>query len=96
MNETNQTPIISLKGVNKSYGKQSVLKDVNIEINKGDIFGLIGKNGAGKTTMFKVILGLSDFKGGELKIGDPGDSLKQGRAKVGFLIGTSIRETYFC
>ncbi len=79
MNEANPMPVISLKGVNKSYGKHSVLKDVNIEINKGDIFGLIGKNGAGKTTMFKVILGLSDFQSGELQIGDPGDSLKQGK-----------------
>lgn len=90
MNETKETPVISLTGVNKSYGKHKVLKDVNIQINKGDIFGLIGKNGAGKTTMFKVILGLSDFQSGELKIGDPEDSLKQGRAKVGFLIGSNF------
>ncbi len=90
MSETTQPPIISLKGVNKSYGKHNVLKDVNLEIHKGDIFGLIGKNGAGKTTMFKVILGLSGFQSGELQIGDPGDSLKQGRAKVGFFIGSNF------
>ena len=84
------TPVISLKGINKSYGKYKILEDVNIEIMKGDIFGLIGKNGAGKTTMFKVILGLSEYDSGDIKIGDEGDSLKEGRKKIGFLIGSNF------
>ena len=61
-----------------------------MDIYKGDIFGLIGKNGAGKTTMFKMILGLSEFEQGELKIGDEGDSLEEGRKKIGFLIGSNF------
>ena len=55
--------IISMQGITKSYGKHQVLHDVNLDIQKGDIFGLIGRNGAGKTTLFKAILGLSDYKG---------------------------------
>lgn len=86
MNET----VISLKRISKNYGKQKVLEDVSIDIQKGDIFGLIGKNGAGKTTIFKVILGLSDFEQGELKIGAEGDSLEKGRKKIGFLIGSNF------
>lgn len=82
--------VISLKGINKSYGKQKVLEDVNMDIQKGDIFGLIGKNGAGKTTIFKVILGLSDYEQGELTIGSNGDSLEKGRKKIGFLIGSNF------
>lgn len=82
--------VISLKGINKSYGKHKVLENVDIDINKGDIFGLIGKNGAGKTTMFKVILGLSEYENGELKIGEEGDSIEQGRKKIGFLIGSNF------
>ncbi len=82
--------VISLKEIDKSYGKNKVLENVSIDINKGDIFGLVGKNGAGKTTMFKVILGLSDFEAGELHIGDPEDSLKVGRSKIGFLIGNNF------
>ena len=82
--------VISLKGICKSYGKHKVLEDVNMDIFKGDIFGLIGKNGAGKTTIFKVILGLSEFEQGELKIGEEGDSLEQGRKKIGFLIGSNF------
>ena len=82
--------VISLKGINKSYGKHKVLENVDMDINKGDIFGLIGKNGAGKTTLFKIILGLSEAQSGTLKIGEEGESLAQGRKKIGFLIGTNF------
>lgn len=82
--------MISLNRISKSYGKHKVLEDVTMDIYKGDIFGLIGKNGAGKTTMFKVIIGLSEFEQGELKIGDEGDSLEEGRKKIGFLIGSNF------
>ena len=47
--------IIKIENVVKSYGNHQVLKGVNLTINKGDIFGLVGKNGAGKTTLFKTI-----------------------------------------
>lgn len=82
--------MISLNRISKSYGKHKVLEDVTVDIYKGDIFGLIGKNGAGKTTMFKVILGLLEFEQGELKIDDEGDSLEEGRKKIGFLIGSNF------
>lgn len=42
----------------KSFGKKTVLNDINLSVNPGEIFGLIGLNGAGKTTMIKIILGL--------------------------------------
>ena len=60
--------VIALSNVRKSYGKHQVLSDVNMTVNKGDIYGLVGKNGAGKTTIFKVILGLSEFDSGSLSI----------------------------
>ena len=50
--------IIELKNIRKHYGKHEVLKGVDMQINRGDIYGLIGRNGAGKTTIFKMILGL--------------------------------------
>ena len=46
--------MIKLENIKKSYGKVEILKGVNMQINKGDIYGLIGKNGAGKTTIFKM------------------------------------------
>lgn len=60
--------MITLKDIQKSYGTHQVLKDVNLNIHQGEIYGLIGKNGAGKTTIFKIILGLSEFEHGKISI----------------------------
>ena len=82
--------IISLEHLKKSYGKNHVLTDVNMEIEKGEIYGLIGANGSGKTTIFKIILGLSDYQGGTVRIGEPGDSLEKGRSRTGFFVGQNF------
>ena len=79
--------VISLKEIKKSYGKHQVLNGVDLDINKGDIFGLVGKNGAGKTTIFKIILGLSDYQSGKMQIGETGGNLEEGRKKIGFFVG---------
>jgi zinc transport system ATP-binding protein len=50
--------IIRLTDVTFSYGKQPVLKNVNLDIHKGDYLGIIGPNGGGKTTLIKIIVGL--------------------------------------
>lgn len=81
--------VISLENIVKSYGKHEVLKGVNLNIEKGQIYGLIGKNGAGKSTVFKIILGLTDYSGGTIHIGDEGDDIEKGREKIGFFIGTN-------
>src|SRR5690625_7198606 len=54
MNDT----CISIQNVTKQYGKQKVLKHINLNIKKGEIFGLLGPSGAGKTTLVKEIAGL--------------------------------------
>ena len=55
--------MIEIKNVNKFYGKQQALKDVNITIPQGEIIGLFGENGAGKTTLMKCILGFLPYQG---------------------------------
>ena len=50
--------ILKATGICKNYGSKPVLKDVNLTINKGDIYGLVGKNGAGKTTIMRIMTGL--------------------------------------
>ena len=47
--------IVSVKGVSKSYGEVQALKDVCFEVKPGEIFGLIGPDGAGKTTLFRIL-----------------------------------------
>lgn len=60
--------MISLRHIDKRYGAHRTLEDVNLTIGKGEIYGLVGKNGAGKTTIFKVILGLTQCDAGVLSI----------------------------
>ena len=54
--------VIELRGIKKSYGKRKkkleVLHGIDVHVEKGEIFGLLGKNGAGKTTLIKVMAGL--------------------------------------
>ena len=49
---------VSIRCVSRSFGKQQVLEDINLEIVKGEIFGLLGPSGAGKTTLVKQLTGL--------------------------------------
>lgn len=79
---------ICLQNVVKNYGSHQVLKGVNLTIRKGEIFGLVGRNGAGKTTMFKAILGLSDYQQGTITI--DGKEGHESRHKVGFFIGKNF------
>lgn len=81
--------MIQLIDIHKSYGHHTILKGVNLNVQKSDIYGLIGKNGAGKTTIFKIILGLTDYSSGSMRIMDANtDSLlKMQRKKIGFFIG---------
>lgn len=63
MDET--TPkIIHTEKIEKSFGEQKVLKGVSLSVNKGEIFGLIGPSGAGKTTLIKILTGQLNIDAG--------------------------------
>jgi len=59
-----QNPAIQVKGLQKSYKQLPVLKGVNFEVEKGSIFALLGSNGAGKTTIVKILTTLLKYDGG--------------------------------
>ena len=59
---------VNLKSVNKSYGAKQVLKNINLNIESGKIAGLLGPNGSGKTTMIKLIVGLTKPSSGIVTI----------------------------
>ncbi len=84
--------MISLHDIQKSYGSHQVLKNVDLTVRQGEIYGLIGKNGAGKTTIFKIILGLTDFENGRLSIAGKcaKADLGNGRKKIGLFIGKNF------
>ncbi|CAM4018629.1 ABC transporter ATP-binding protein [Mesobacillus thioparans] len=60
--------MIQMIKINKSFEKQEAVKDVNMTINKGSIYGLIGSNGAGKTTIIKLLAGIYRQDSGEVKL----------------------------
>ncbi|RLK63799.1 ABC transporter ATP-binding protein [Atopobacter sp. AH10] len=60
--------LLELERLNKAYKKNKVIKDLSFDLNKGEIMGLIGQNGSGKTTIFKTILGLVQKNSGQMRI----------------------------
>ena len=60
--------IVKFNNVSKNYGKKEALKNINLEIPKGRIIGLLGPNGSGKSTMIKLINGLLTPNEGEILI----------------------------
>lgn len=58
--------VLSCKNISKSYGIDEILKDVNISINEGDKIGIIGANGEGKTTLFKILSKEISYDDGEI------------------------------
>ncbi len=76
-----------LKTVNltKVYGRRTVVDGVSMTINKGDIYGFIGKNGAGKTTFMRTVLSLTSITSGEVELFD-GKKIEEVGNKIGSLI----------
>ena len=59
--------MIELKNVVKKFGEQTVLSDVNFRVSEGEIFGLLGPSGAGKTTIINILTGELKQESGEKK-----------------------------
>jgi len=80
-------PVIQLLNVHKRFGKTAVLKGVNLSIERGQIFALLGRNGAGKTTAIRLLMGLLNRDGGSISVlgRDPQQEPLGVRAAVGFL-----------
>ncbi|MCD8308213.1 MAG: ATP-binding cassette domain-containing protein [Clostridia bacterium] len=77
--------ILKTFDLTKKYGEKIAVNKVNMTINKGDIYGFIGRNGAGKTSTMKLILGLTFPTDGKIELFG-GEPLDKGRRKIGSLI----------
>ncbi len=62
------TPVITIKGLRKQYQKAIVLKDINLEVQPGEVIGYIGPNGAGKSTTIKILTGIIPEFDGEVNV----------------------------
>ena len=83
-------PFVELKSVVKRYGDNTVLQDVDLSIEKGEIVAIIGRSGSGKSTLLRCINGLEPVQGGEVivdgvAVHDPASNLRELRARVGIV-----------
>lgn len=60
---------LSINNITKSYGVETIIRDISFAINDGEKIGLVGSNGAGKTTLFKIIAGSLEKDSGQIYIG---------------------------
>ena len=60
--------VVATENLSKYYGKAKVVNNVNMEILNGEIYGLVGKNGAGKTTIMKLVLSMISPSKGSVKL----------------------------
>ena len=80
---------IEVNNISKYYGKVQALKDVSFSVNKGEIFGLIGPDGAGKTSMFRILCSLLLPKAGTATVDgfDVVSQMEEVRKRVGYMPG---------
>ncbi len=79
------TPVVEIKNLYHRYEYDYVLKNINIQIHKGDFLALIGPNGSGKSTLIKLILGLLKVQEGEIFLyGKPLEYFRQ-REQIGYV-----------
>ena len=80
-------PVMNLAGVHKSFGSTQVLRGVDLSVPEGTIMGLIGKNGAGKSTMIKCLLGLLNLDSGISTVyGEPSCDLSaKTKQRIGYV-----------
>lgn len=81
--------MIKIENLSKKYAKVNALKNISLEVKKGEIFGLIGPDGAGKTTMMRIITTLLEFDSGNVSVCglDPIKEYKELRKKLGYMPG---------
>ena len=70
--EAASASLLSLRGVSKSFGPVEALKQVDLELERGELLGLVGHNGAGKSTLMNILMGVV--------LPDPGDFLIERQA----------------
>ena len=78
-------PAVEITSLHKEYGRKVALRDVNLMVEAGEVFGFLGPNGAGKTTTVKILLGLVRPTSGEARIFGVPAANPAARRIVGYL-----------
>lgn len=64
-----ENSLLSIKNLHKEFGRNIILKSINLELNKGEVIVIIGPSGCGKSTLLRCLNGLEDIQGGEIYLG---------------------------
>jgi ABC-2 type transport system ATP-binding protein len=85
------TPVVSVRGLTKSYGDFEALKGIDFELGAGEVFGLLGPNGAGKTTTIEILEGYRRRDAGEVEVlgADPAAAGLDWRGRIGVVLQSS-------
>jgi len=85
------TPVVSVRGLTKSYRDFEALKGVDFELRAGEVFGLLGPNGAGKTTTVEILEGYRRRDAGEVEVlgADPESAGLDWRGRIGVVLQSS-------
>ncbi len=86
MSSYGQASAISANGLTKTYGDVNVVDGLSMDVHEGDIYGFVGRNGAGKSTTMKMVCGLIAASAGELKVLGRDISQQGGATGIGSLI----------
>ncbi|MCL1950006.1 MAG: ABC transporter ATP-binding protein [Turicibacter sp.] len=83
-----QNNVLKLTGITKSYGSKRAVDGINMTVPQGEIYGLIGRNGAGKTTVMRMITSLCHADSGEIELfgATNGKELREARERMGCVI----------
>lgn len=81
---------LEVKNLNKSYGEKQVLKDINFTFEEGKIYGLLGRNGAGKTTFFNALNDDIDIDSGKFFLENDYGKNKLKTKDIGYVISTPV------
>lgn len=83
----NANPVIEIRHLTKYYGAREIVRDLNLKVPAGSIYGFLGRNGMGKTTTIRILLGLEDPTRGETRVlGENSRHLSpETRARIGYL-----------
>ncbi len=76
--------LLKITGLSKSFGRQSVFRDLNLTMNAGRVYGFLGKNGEGKTTLVRILMGIIPADGGEIHYRNTSISFRSAAYKEDF------------
>jgi ABC-2 type transport system ATP-binding protein len=89
-------PVISIRGLRKSYGDNEAVRGIDLEVQAGEVFAFLGPNGAGKTTTVEILEGYRKCSGGEVSVlgEDPQRARRQWRERIGIVLQSCRLDPY--